>query len=64
MKVIGFKDLKPLFGITFSRVHLWRLMKDGRFPKAVELGTHSRVWVYEEIESWLNAKIGDRNVHN
>jgi hypothetical protein len=35
-KIVGFNDLAPR-GIRFSRVHISRLEKEGKFPKHLDL---------------------------
>jgi prophage regulatory protein len=54
--------LKPLKGITYSRAHLARLERAGRFPKKVLLGP-GRVggYVEEEIDQYVAQKIAERD---
>jgi prophage regulatory protein len=33
MRLLVFKELKTIKGIPYSRQHIYRLIKDGRFPK-------------------------------
>ncbi|ELY5930149.1 helix-turn-helix transcriptional regulator [Cronobacter turicensis] len=35
---------------------MYRLIKDGVFPKSIKLGRSSR-WLQSEIESWLQERI-------
>ena len=40
-----------------SRTGLWRLVKAGRFPQPVDLGTPRRVGFYEhEVQDWIDAR--------
>ena len=49
-------------GFGYSRAHLWRLVKAGRFPKPVKLGLGSRnAWVEQEIDSFIESKIAERD---
>lgn len=52
-KFLTFNDLAPL-GIPFSRTHLWRLMRDKKFPDRLSLGgTRSVVWEADAVMAWL-----------
>jgi prophage regulatory protein len=61
MRLIDYDGLKAK-GINYSRVHLWRLVKAGRFPKPVKLGDGARnTWVEEEIEELIAARMAERD---
>lgn len=51
MKIIGWKQLKEMQ--PYSRQHIARLEKEGKFPKRVQLGQNRIGWVLEEIEDHL-----------
>jgi prophage regulatory protein len=36
MRLLVFKELKTIKGIPYSRQHIHRLIKDGRFPKPLK----------------------------
>jgi prophage regulatory protein len=64
MKFLSYYDLKPIKGIGYSKTQLWRLEKDGKFPRRVPLtgnpnGRHG--WVESEIDSWIRALIAARD---
>ena len=53
-------DLRELYGISYSRWHLQRLISLGRFPAPVALGSPElkfgrKVWRREAIEKWVAA---------
>jgi prophage regulatory protein len=48
-------------GIDYDRSHLWRLSKDGKFPKPVNVGPGRIAWVATEIDAWLRAKVAARD---
>lgn len=50
MRLITYKDLRPLKGIPFSREHLRRLEADGKFPKRVRLAEGGDYYGYVEEE--------------
>lgn len=59
MKFIHYQQLRER-GITFTRVHLNRLIKAGDFPPPVRLGGNSIAWVESEIEAWAAQKAASR----
>jgi prophage regulatory protein len=56
MKLLAYADLKPIKGIPYSKVQLWRKEKRGEFPKRVPLGAARHAWVEDEIDSWIEAR--------
>jgi prophage regulatory protein len=59
-RFVRFEELAAL-GIPFSRVHVDRLQRDGKFPKKIRLGTNTCCYLASEIETWLAARIADRD---
>src|SRR5262249_20348812 len=59
-KVLSVADLHAR-GISYSKVHLWRLCKTGAFPKAVKIGAEKLAWVESEVEDWITSKIAARD---
>jgi predicted DNA-binding transcriptional regulator AlpA len=51
--LLSYEDLKA-FGITYSRMTLWRRQKDGTFPKAVRLGGNRIAWRRDEILAFID----------
>ena len=51
MRIIDWKQLKELQ--PYSRQHIARLEKAGKWPKRVRLGQHRVGWVYDEVEAKL-----------
>jgi len=37
----------------FKRAHLYSLMREGRFPKALRLGIRAVGWDSAEIDAWI-----------
>ena len=60
MKVLRYPQLRSEKGIGYSRTHVDRLEKDGRFPKRVSLGPRSIAWVETEVDEWLIGKVEAR----
>jgi predicted DNA-binding transcriptional regulator AlpA len=54
--LLGRADLREYYGITYSRAHLHRLMREGKFPRQVALGPEMycrKVWRRGDIEQWI-----------
>jgi prophage regulatory protein len=62
MRVLRFPDLKERKGINFSRMHIDRLEKDGKFPKRVRLGKKSVGWVDQEVDDHIAALAAERDL--
>ena len=60
MRLICYDDLKPL-GIKYSRVQLWRLERDGMFPKRVRIGPQRHGWIEGEINDWFAERVRERD---
>jgi predicted DNA-binding transcriptional regulator AlpA len=58
-RVLSKADLQER-GIAFSKVHLWRLERDGAFPKRVHLSPRHVGWLASEIDAWLTARAAAR----
>jgi predicted DNA-binding transcriptional regulator AlpA len=58
-RVTNYKGLKAQFGLIYSRTHIMRLMKAGRFPRGFKLGDYEGsplVWWVHEVEEWLEGR--------
>jgi prophage regulatory protein len=60
MRILSFDELKPLKGVDYSKAHLWRLERDGKFPKRVRLGISKHGWVDSEIDEWIAGRMAQR----
>jgi len=58
--LIYYRDLKAL-GIPYSKPHLWRLERDGKFPKRVPLGPGRYGYVKSEIDAYIAGLITARD---
>jgi predicted DNA-binding transcriptional regulator AlpA len=57
--VVDWKGLKEQFGWPYSRTQTWRMMAEGRFPRAFKLGEHRNshpVWKRREIVEHLQPR--------
>jgi len=58
--LLMFSDLAHK-GIPFSRQHVARLIKQGRFPAPIKLGVGTNRWISSEIDDWLAQRKADRD---
>lgn len=47
--------------VPFSRQHILRLEKRGRFPRRIRLGDNRVAWLRSEIEQWIDARVAERD---
>jgi prophage regulatory protein len=59
-RLISHDDLKAK-GIPYSKVHLWRLEKQNRFPKRVRIGSGRYGYVEAEIDEYIDGCIEARD---
>ncbi len=44
----------------FKRAHIYSLMKEGKFPRALRLGVRAVGWDSVEIEQWIDDRLNER----
>ena len=59
MQVIKLKTVIQL--TSLSSATIYRLVKNGKFPKQLKLAGRSSGWLLEEINDWLESKSTLRN---
>ena len=59
--LLSIDDLKPLKGIPYSKPHLWRLIRAGKFPRPIRLGENRIAFPEHEIDLWVQEKIAERD---
>jgi prophage regulatory protein len=42
--------------VPFTKVHIYRLMKRGEFPRSIKIGKRRVCWRESEIETWIASK--------
>lgn len=63
-RLLSYYDLRER-GIRLSRVQLYRLFSEGRFPRPVRIGGGFRnYWIESEIDEFLAAAIASRDAGN
>jgi prophage regulatory protein len=59
-KLVTKKELKSVYGVPYCPAHIARLEVAGQFPKRVKLGACRVAWVAEEVEAWIEERVGNR----
>lgn len=55
-----YKDIAPL--LPFNRSTLWRMIKNGTFPKPTRLSHKCTVWRNQDVLDWIDAQTS--NTHS
>lgn len=42
--------------VPVSRTTLWRMEREGRFPKRIKLSANRVGWIAEEVEQWIQSR--------
>jgi prophage regulatory protein len=53
VRVLDFDQLRPRKGISYSRDHLRRKVKDGSFPPPIRLSDRRIAWREDDVDAWL-----------
>lgn len=61
MRLLSMPDLKTVKGISYSRPHLFRLIKSGKFPVPCKIGMNRNAWPEPEIDAWVEQRIAERD---
>jgi prophage regulatory protein len=59
MKVLGYRDLRD-HGIPWTRQHISKLVRLGRFPRPFKVGDKTNAWTSDEISNYLKDRIAMR----
>lgn len=56
-----FLRLPEVLNITaLSRSSVYRLIEAGSFPSSIQLSARSVAWVDEEVQSWVEQRVAER----
>lgn len=62
-RIIRRREVESITGLSRSAVYL--LMAQGKFPKAINLGSgHAVGWSLTEVMAWIETKKQERNVES
>jgi len=54
MRYIRFKELRKL--VPLGRTTIWRMMREGRFPRSRRIGKAAAAWLESEVEEWIRER--------
>ena len=57
-KILRWSDLQPIIGC--SRQTIWRMEREGTFPKRIQINSGSVGWLEHEVEAWLADRMANR----
>jgi prophage regulatory protein len=60
MRVLSYPELRDQKGIVWSRAHVYRMIRAGKFPLPLKLGGGTAAWLEEEIDRWLGGHAAER----
>ena len=46
--------------VPYTSVHIYRLMQQRNFPRAVKLGARRVAWIEREVLEWVNIHLAER----
>jgi prophage regulatory protein len=46
--------------VMFCKVHIYRLISEGRFPRQVKIGLNRVAFVEAEVDAWVRERIAQR----
>jgi predicted DNA-binding transcriptional regulator AlpA len=62
MKALSQRDLRELKGVSWSREHVRRMVKAGKFPAPFKLTDKGRnFWNEEAVDRWLEERAAKTN---
>ena len=53
MKILNAKDVASM--TKLSRVTIWRLENEGKFPQRIRISTKRIGWLEDEVTKWIEA---------
>jgi prophage regulatory protein len=57
MRLLSMPELRSEKGVSYSRPHLFRLIKTGAFPRPIKLGENRNAWLEAEVDAWIEARV-------
>jgi len=60
MKLLNDDDLTERGVEPRSKAQRWRLIKAGKFPRPIKIGTRN-LWPEDEIDAFIKARIAERD---
>ena len=61
MRLIRIKEVQVL--TSLARATIYKYMSEGGFPKQVSLGANAVAWIEEEVLTWIEGKVLERDAN-
>ncbi len=61
-RLIGAPERRQL--IPYSDMHIWRLERDGKFPRRIKIGPNRVAWLLSEVSAWIEGKAAERELED
>ncbi len=58
-RLIDAKERRRL--VPFSDMHIWRLEREGKFPRRIRIGPNRVSWRLSEVLAWIDEKADARD---
>jgi prophage regulatory protein len=58
-RLLDWPQVKPK--VPYTRQHVGRLERAGKFPKRVKVGENRVAWLESEVEDWIAARVAERD---
>ena len=55
---LRFPEVREMTGLSTNTIYRW--MTEGTFPKQIQLGSRSVVWLESDVTKWMDQRIGAR----
>jgi len=62
MRLLDHQDLITHYGIRYSRTHIWRLVRAGKFPQPISAPGCRNQWTSDQIEQHIRRAAASRGV--
>jgi prophage regulatory protein len=56
MQLVPYEELATR-GIRYSKVQLWRLVREGKFPRPIKLSAQRKAWLASDLDQWIRDRI-------
>ena len=58
-RIISARELREM--VSYSNMQVWRMERDGRFPKRIKLGPGRVGWSLREVQEWIADRKAERD---
>lgn len=55
-RLVSLPELRDRFGVPLHRTTIWRMTRDGAFPRPVTIAGNRRVWRERDVIAWIESR--------